>query len=91
MLVRVLGKVAGAFFGAKVSSAAPVVRKYLGYTLIPQAGVAIGLAGVAEKVVPAYGDKIKSIILCATVIYELTGPVITKLALKRAGEIQSTA
>ncbi len=91
VLVRVLGKVAGAFFGAKVSSAAPVVRKYLGYTLIPQAGVAIGLAGVAEKVVPAYGDKIKTIILCATVIYELTGPVITKLALKRAGEIQSTA
>ncbi len=89
VLVRVLGKVVGAYFGAKVSSAAPIVRKYLGYTLIPQAGVAIGLAGISEQVVPEFGNKIKTIILCATVIYELTGPVITKIALKKAGEIQS--
>ncbi len=84
---RMLGKVLGALFGAKVSHAAPVVQKYLGYTLIPQAGVAIGLATTAMSVVPEHGPQIRTIILCGTIIYELTGPVITKLALKKAGEI----
>lgn len=87
VVFRVIGKVLGALLGAKVSHAAPVVQKYLGYTLIPQAGVAIGLASTAMTVVPEYGQKIRTIILCATVIYELVGPVITKVALKRAGEI----
>jgi Kef-type K+ transport system membrane component KefB len=88
VLFRVVGKVSGAALGAKLSNAAPVVRKYLGFTLIPQAGVAIGLASVAMTVVPEYGNKIRTIILCGTVIYELVGPVITKLALKKAGEIE---
>lgn len=48
---------------------------------MPQAGVAIGLASTAMTVVPEFGAKIR------TVIYELTGPVITKIALKKAGEI----
>jgi Kef-type K+ transport system membrane component KefB len=88
VIFRVVGKVSGAALGAKLSNAAPVVRKYLGFTLIPQAGVAIGLASVAMTVVPEYGNKIRTIILCGTVIYELVGPVITKLALKKAGEIE---
>lgn len=88
VLCRVIGKLLGAAFGARVSGAAPVVRKYLGFTLVPQAGVAIGLAATAMTVVPQYGQTIRTIILCGTVIYELTGPLITKLALKKAGEIQ---
>lgn len=84
---RVIGKVSGAAIGAKVSKSEPVVRKYLGYTLIPQAGVAIGLANVSMSVVPEYGQQIRTIILCGTVIYELVGPLATKLALKKAGEI----
>ena len=64
-----------------------MVTKYLGFTLVPQAGVAIGLAIVALTQLPEYGVQIQTVILCATVIYELIGPVITKLALK-AGEIQ---
>lgn len=87
VIFRIVGKVLGALFGAKVSKAAPVVQKYLGYTLIPQAGVAIGLASTAMTIVPDYGSKIRTIILCGTVIYELIGPVITKIALKKAGEI----
>lgn len=85
---RVIGKFLGAAFGAKVSHAMPVVRRYLGFTLVPQAGVAIGLAATAMNVVPEYGASIRTIILCGTVIYELTGPLITKLALKKAGEIE---
>lgn len=88
VIFRVIGKVTGTAFGAKISKAAPEVRKYLGYTLIPQAGVAIGLANTAMKVVPEYGNEIRTIILCGTVIYELCGPVITKLTLKKAGEIE---
>lgn len=87
VIVRVIGKVGGAALGAKISHAEPVVQKYLGFTLIPQAGVAIGLATTAMSVVPEYGTQIRTIILCGTVIYELIGPVITKMALRKAKEI----
>lgn len=87
VIFRVVGKVVGAAIGAKVSKAEPVVTKYLGFTLLPQAGVAIGLAGMATTIVPEYGYKIQAIILCATVIYELVGPLVTKMALTKAGEI----
>ena len=87
VVCRVIGKVAGAYVGGRMSHASSAVQKYLGFTLVPQAGVAIGLATTAMAVVPDYGPRIRTIILCGTVIYELTGPVITKLALKGAGEI----
>lgn len=87
IVVRVAGKFLGSFLGGRICHASDKVQKYLGFTLVPQAGVAIGLATTAMTVVPAYGPRIRTIILCATVIYELTGPVITKLALKGAGEI----
>jgi len=90
IIFRVIGKVVGAAIGAKVSKAEPVVTKYLGFTLIPQAGVAIGLAGMATSIVPEYGYKIQAIILCATVIYELVGPLVTKIALIKAGEISKS-
>ena len=89
IVFRVVGKVSGAAIGAKISKSEPEVKKYLGYTLIPQAGVAIGLASVAMSVVPEYGQKIRTIVLCGTVIYELVGPLVTKLALKKAGEINA--
>ncbi len=89
ILVRILGKIIGAACGSFLSHAEPPVRKYLGFTLLPQAGVAIGLATTALSVVPQYGAQIRTIILCGTVIYELIGPLATKLALSRAGEITS--
>lgn len=89
VIFRVIGKVMGAAFGAQISKAEPVVKKYLGFTLLPQAGVAIGLAGMAVSIVPEYGYKIQTIILCGTVIYELIGPLVTKMALVKAGEIKS--
>lgn len=88
IIFRVLGKYTGALLGAKVCHAAPTVQKYLGFTLIPQAGVAIGLATTSMSIVPEFGPLIRTVILCGTVIYELTGPIITKIALKKAGEIQ---
>ena len=88
VVFRVIGKVSGAYLGAKISKAEPVVQKYLGLTLVPQAGVAIGLATTSLAIVPEFGTQIQTIILCGTVIYELIGPLTTKMALKKAGEIQ---
>ena len=88
VIFRVVGKVSGAYVGAKLSKAEPVVQKYLGLTLVPQAGVAIGLATTSMTIVPEFGTQIQTIILCGTVIYEIIGPLTTKLALKKAGEIQ---
>ena len=89
IVFRVVGKLMGAYVGSKTSKAKPVVQKYLGLTLIPQAGVAIGLATISMSVVPEYGQTIRAIILSGTVVYELIGPVITKTALIRAGEINA--
>jgi len=88
IIVRVLGKMGGASLGAIIGKASPEVKKYLGPTLIPQAGVAIGLSMAAVTVVPEFGANIRAIILCATIIYELVGPVITKITLIKAGEIK---
>lgn len=88
ILLRVVGKLVGAWLGAKVTKAPETVSKYLGYTLVPQAGVAIGLTLVAQTVVPEYADTIRAVVLCGTLVYELVGPMISKTALQKAGEIQ---
>ncbi len=87
VIIRVIGKVSGAWFGAWKTQAPKTIQKYLGFTLIPQAGVAIGLAMLASAAFPEFGSQIRTIILGATVIYELIGPYITKVCLFKAGEI----
>ncbi|MGL4345006.1 MAG: cation:proton antiporter [Cellulosilyticaceae bacterium] len=89
ILVRVVGKMTGAYVGAKLMHAPKEVQKYLGPTLIPQAGVAIGLSLMAETVVPEYAASIRAVVLCATFVYEIFGPAISKMSLEKAGEIQS--
>ena len=88
VLARVVGKIGGAWLGAVIMRAPKSVRRFLGPALIPQAGVAIGLSLVAGEAFPAYATQIRAIILCGTLIYELIGPAISKLSLKKAGEIQ---
>ena len=90
MAARSLGKYFGSFLGATIVKSSPNIRKYLGLTLLPQAGVAIGMAQVALNALPEYGAQIQAVVLTATLIYELIGPVITKLALTAAGEIQDS-
>ena len=91
VFARIAGKIGGAWLGAVIMRAPKSVRRFVGPALIPQAGVAIGLTLVAQTAVPDYADQIRAVILCATLIYELVGPVITKLTLKGAGEITETA
>ncbi|NLY71272.1 MAG: cation:proton antiporter [Clostridiales bacterium] len=88
VICRVIGKVSGASAGATIMKAPTPVKKYLGLTLVPQAGVAIGLSLVAANAVPDLGQTIRPVILCATLIYELVGPAITKFSLEKAGEIK---
>ncbi len=88
VLSRVLGKYFGAFLGCTLSKTSHKIRNYLGFSLIPQAGVAIGIAQLVVRELPEYGASIQAVILCATLIYELVGPVVTKFALTRAGEIE---
>lgn len=89
VVARVMGKLLGAYLGSRIAKLSDVVQKYLGFTLIPQAGVAIGLSMVAENTLPSpYGTQVRTIVLAGTVIYELVGPMITKEALIRAGEIE---
>lgn len=87
IVCRVIGKVAGASLGAIIMKAPDAVKKYIGFSLVPQAGVAIGLSLLAAQMLPQYGQTIRAVVLSATFIYELTGPAITKAALKKAGEI----
>ncbi len=88
LLLRVVGKLGGSWLGAALCHADESIRRYLGLALVPQAGVAIGLSLVATTAVPEYGATIRAIILCATLVYEMVGPALSKLALKKAGNIQ---
>lgn len=88
VVFRILGKVFGANLGGRVTKSDKNTCKYLGFSLIPQAGVAIGLSMIAKQVLPGnLGEQVRAIILAATVIYELTGPIVTKLTLKKCGEL----
>ena len=87
VIARVAGKVLGATLGAVVEKCDRNIVRYLGLTLIPQAGVAIGMARLAVQDLPEYGAIINAVVLAGTLVYELTGPVITKTALLKAGEI----
>lgn len=88
LVARTSGKYLGATSGSAIVKADKNIVKYLGLTLIPQAGVAIAMSQLVITVLPRYGEQIRAVILAATLVYELTGPLITKSALSKAGEIK---
>lgn len=83
---RTLGKYFGASISAKISKCEPNIKKYLGITLLPQAGVALGMSITAMSI-GEQGIIIRNIVLFGVLIYELFGPTMTKIALMKAGEI----
>lgn len=83
---RSLGKYYGAGLSANFVKTQPTVKKYLGITLLPQAGVALGMA-IKAKALVGVGDIVANIILFSVLVYELIGPFLTKVALSKAGEI----
>ncbi|MBQ8546491.1 MAG: cation:proton antiporter [Clostridia bacterium] len=93
ILFRCLGKYFGARISADISKADPSVRKFLGITLFPQAGVALGMAAIVTdtfgKAHPV-AEIVLNIVLFSVLVYEIVGPFLTKLSLEKAGEIDKT-
>ena len=93
-VVYILARCAGKYFGARESARAmhgePHVVKYLGITLFPQAGVALGMVRLAQALGGAEADTIRNVVLFSVMIYELIGPSLTRMALQKAGEIVPT-
>jgi Kef-type K+ transport system membrane component KefB len=88
VLLRVAGKVLGSWLGAKYSAAPEAVRKYIGICLLPQAGVAIGLAILAgQQFNTELGKTIIMVVMTATFVMEIVGPMLVKMGVKKAGEV----
>jgi Kef-type K+ transport system membrane component KefB len=88
LLLRVLGRLLGAWFGGAICRDDPGHRWWMGLAMLPQAGVALGMALVAMQRLPTLGEIIVPVVVGATVIFELVGPVFTRLALRRVGEAE---
>lgn len=90
-VVYIIFRSCGKYFGASISSrlahCEPNIVKWLGITLLPQAGVALGMSLSASEMLGSVGQLIRSLTLFSVLIYELIGPSLTKMALTRAGEI----
>lgn len=89
IVFRSAGKILGARFSSKLVHCSPTIQKWLGLTLLPQAGVALGMSITVAEELGAEGAIIRSIVLFSVLIYELVGPLLTKIALTKAGEIHS--
>ena len=89
--IRILGKYFGAWAGSRLIGAQKEIQKYLGFALIPQAGVSIGLAVLAQRILPEEsGILINTIILSSSVLYEMIGPLSAKYALIKSGAIPAS-
>ena len=83
---RSLGKIGGAYASCRATKCSPSIQKYLGITLLPQAGVALGMA--AEAAWLSDGHMVRNVVLFSVLVYELVGPTLTRMALTAAGEIR---
>jgi Kef-type K+ transport system membrane component KefB len=87
IISRSLGKYVGAYSSCAMTQCSDKIKKHLGITLLPQAGVALGMALTAQQL--ADGEVVRSVVLFSVLVYELVGPTLTKRSLIAAGEIQA--
>ncbi len=85
VVARTIGKIAGAWLGGTVASAGEPVRNWMGLAMLPQAGVAIGMALITANRFPETAEVVLTVVVTTTVVFELFGPALTRLALARAG------
>lgn len=83
---RSFGKISGSYMSCRMTKCSPSIQKYLGITLLPQAGVALGMAAEAAEL--SDGHMVRNVVLFSVLVYELVGPTLTKLSLTAAGEIR---
>ena len=86
VVLRIVGRLLGGWIGGSVPVADPPVRRWMGMALLPQAGVALGMALVAGQQFPEVGEAILPVVVAATVLFELIGPIATRLALRATSE-----
>ena len=87
-IVRIIGKYLGTYVSCLITGTSREIRSYMGLALIPQAGVAIGLAFLGQRMLPEEtGNLMLTIILSSSVLYEMVGPVCAKLSLFLSGAI----
>ena len=84
VISRILGKLLGARIGAQICKADRVTRYWMGFALLPQAGVAMGMALVAANRFPEYKQVLLTVIISSTIFFEIVGPVFTRAALRHA-------
>lgn len=87
VIARATGKILGAFLGAKAVNADDAVVKYLGLSLLPQGGVSIGLSIIVKQELPQFAAAITTVILFSVLVYEILGPILAKIAIEKAGEV----
>jgi Kef-type K+ transport system membrane component KefB len=88
ILARAFGKMFGAYLGATIGGSSKNVRKYLGPTLLSETGIAIGLALFAKELFPNEGETLIAITIASSFIFDMIGPFLVKISLKKAGEIK---
>ena len=88
ILTRSAGKISGANVSARMTRCPESVCKYLGITLLPQAGVALGMSVMVAAEFGAEGSLVRNIVLFSVLVYELVGPTLTRIALTKAGDIK---
>lgn len=87
IIARGLGKYTGASLGAKIVDSPSQVKKYLGFALLPQGGVSLGLLVVVSTKMPGLYPWMATIIMLSIMVYETSGPIFAKFAISKAGEI----
>jgi len=91
VVLRMLGRILGARWGAAVSGGDRVIRRWMGLALMPQAGVALGMALVGAQRFPEMAEVILSVTIGATIVFEIAGPIATRRALLHAKEVPAAA
>lgn len=86
IVARTIGKILGAGLGAKIVDAPSNVVKYLGMTLLPSGGIPIGLALIVANELPSIGEKVTTIVLFSILIFDIVGPILTRMGIIRSGE-----
>lgn len=86
IISRTLGKVLGAGIGAKIVDADPNIIKYLGISLLPLGGISIGLSIIVSNDLPQFGQSISTIVMFSVLIFEIFGPIFTKIGIVNSGE-----
>ncbi|MGI9243549.1 MAG: cation:proton antiporter, partial [Verrucomicrobiales bacterium] len=89
--LRMLGRFLGGWLGSRLAGTDPQLARGVGLGLMPQAGVALGMALLAEQKFPEFGELVLQVAIGSTVFFELVGPLMTRVALVRAERLEEEA